>query len=327
MFHRVWLTAALAILAAVAIAGGQGRPSSPVPPAAVPAGASRLYAVGDIMECERPERAEAVGQLLSRQLNEFPNTIGLTLGDNSQNDGSAEAYECLNQSVWSGLRPRLFPVAGNHDYLEAEATGTVPHMFLWFLNTGPVDEGYYAFDYGENWRVIALNSELTQRTAFGFTPRARKMLDWLNRELKIHSNTKCIVAYMHRPPFSSGAHASPLYVDRIFSVLYKYGADLLLTGHEHFFGVFPPLDPDGRQDPKGVPTLIAGTGGGRSFPKPLGSRYGDWVVSDRLGILRLDLGKAKYDWKFLPVEPTAVDYEGTGRCHDNPSGYESLRWD
>ena len=279
------------------------------------------------MECGNPERAESVGQLMERKLNEFPNTIGLTLGDNSQDDGSAEAYECLNQSVWSGLRPRLFPVAGNHDYLEYEATGAVPHMFLWFLNTGPVEDGYYAFDYGDNWRVIALNSELTLRTGHHISPRGKRMLSWLERELKIHSNTKCVVAYMHRPQFSSGAHASPIYVDRIFSQLYKYGADLLLTGHEHFLGVVPKLNPQGQQDPKGVPTLIAGTGGGRSFPQPRNSRYGDWVVSNRLGILQVDLGKGKYDWKFLPVEPTVTEYAGTGQCHDNPSGYESLRWD
>jgi hypothetical protein len=316
---KLWFVAlALAVFGAVALAGGQ-QPSTPTPAVPVVPQTKRLFAVGDIMECSNPERAERVGNLLKQQLAENPDTISLTLGDNSQDSGTAEDYDCLDRSVWSEMRPWLYPVAGNHDYLDSITTGAVPFMYLWFVNTGPVEDGYYSFNYGPDWHVVAINSELMRRVNGEITKRGRDMLTWLDADMHRYASTKCIVAYMHRPPFSSGSFAGGSYTEPIFPILYHYGVDLLLTGHEHFFAVFPPMNKRGVNDPQGVPQIIAGTGGARSFEPPRVNRYHESILDHTLGVLQLDLGPGTYNWKFLPVNADDPSPEGSGTCHDNPS--------
>ena len=280
-----------------------------------PERAATLFAVGDIMQCANPEAAELTGQLMTRLLNDAPDSIAITLGDNSNDDGSEAEYECLHKTAWGALNRRIYPSPGNHDY------GTdkqLPFYFLYFVNSGAPGVGYYAYDYGD-WRVYALNSEL-------ITPAARQeQLDWLDGELRVHARDKCTFAYFHRPPFSSGAFASPAWVMPIFRTLHKYGVDLVATGHEHFFAALPPLNPDGMVDRvSGIPILIAGTGGAVFFPRPPRLRYqeaGEELVARSPGILKLTLRRAAYDWAFVPVNQSDPAPAGSGRCHDNPPGY------
>lgn len=278
-------------------------------------GPATIFGVGDIMHCAAPEGAELTGRLMQRLLNETPNSIGVTFGDNSNDDGSEEAYGCFDRSSWGKLMSRLFPTPGNHDY---DVDKILPFYYLYFPNAGPPGLGYYAYDFG-GWRVYALNSELV-------SPSLRQQqLAWLEGELQTHAKTKCTFAYFHRPPFSSGRFASPAWTMRIFRRLYRYGVDLVATGHEHFFAALPPLNPRGIVDDRyGVPLLIAGTGGAVFFERPRTLRYGDngeLVVSRTLGILKLTLKPAGYEWAFLPVHPGGSAPSGTGTCHDNPAGY------
>jgi len=84
------------------------------------------------------------------------------------------------------------------------------------------------------------------------------------------------MAYVHRPPFSSGNFASPAWTMPIFRKLYKYGVDVVATGHEHFFAAMPPMTPAGVVDAAyGVPVLIAGTGGGVFFNRPRTLKFGN----------------------------------------------------
>lgn len=274
-----------------------------------------VFGVGDIMQCATPEGAEQTGHLMERLLNETPNSIGVTFGDNSNDDGSEAGYDCFDRSSWGKLMSRLFPVPGNHDYgVDKE----LPFYFLYFPNAGPLRLGYYAYDFG-TWRIYALNSDLV-------LPELRQaQLDWLERDLFEHHKTKCLLAYFHRPPFSSGNFASPKWALPVFRKLYKYGADLVATGHEHFFAALPPLNPDGVVDrAHGVPLLIAGTGGAIYFERPGRLRYGDHgevVLARTLGVLRLTLHSAGFEWRFVPVDPAVAGPSGTGTCHPNPPGF------
>ena len=47
-----------------------------------------------------------------------------------------------------------------------------------------------------------------------------------------------------------------------WQLLYEYGADLVLNGHDHLYARYRPLDPSGNSDPKkGIREFIVGTGG------------------------------------------------------------------
>lgn len=302
----------------VSVSGGsQQLPARPaqmpaIPPLRVPA---TIFGVGDIMHCAAPEGAELTGRLMERLLNETPNSIGVTFGDNSNDNGTEEDYTCFDQSSWGKLMSRLYPTPGNHDYgVDKE----LPFYYLYFPYAGPPRLGYYAYDFG-GWRIYALNSELV------FPELRQQQLAWLERELHTHYKAKCMLAYFHRPPFSSGRFASPKWALPIFRKLYQYGVDLVATGHEHFFAALPPLNPQGVVDPSyGIPILIAGTGGAVFFERPRTLRFGqhgEEIVAHTLGVLRLTLKPGAYQWAFVPVHPGGSRPSGAGRCHDNPTGY------
>lgn len=281
-------------------------------PARVPP--ATIFAVGDIVHCATPESAEMTGRLMERLLNQTPNSIGLTLGDNSNDDGSERSYDCLDRTTWGKLMDRVHPTPGNHDYgVDRE----LPFYYLYFPHAGPARLGYRAWNFGA-WRIYALNTELA-------LPGLRDgQLAWLERDLRAHHNAKCLLAYFHRPPFSSGNFASPRALP-IFRKLFKFGVDLVLTGHEHFFSSLPPLTPDGVVNrSQGVPILIAGTGGATFFNQPARLRYGnagEVVLARQLGIVRVVLKPASYDWAFIPVDVAVRGPSGTGVCHENPPGY------
>ena len=47
-----------------------------------------------------------------------------------------------------------------------------------------------------------------------------------------------------------------------WQLLYQYGADLVLNGHDHLYARYRPLDPSGNSDPRrGIREFIVGTGG------------------------------------------------------------------
>ena len=328
---RASIAAAVVVVFARAVAPIDGDGTTPAP--------ATLFAVGDIMFRATADAAQATGQLMERMLDETPNSRGITLGDNCNDNGSEECYDRFDQSSWGRLRSVLFPVPGNHDYQESLITRSVPHYYLYFPNAGPSELGYHAFDWG-GWRVLALNSEIMGHVENDPVSARRRdeQLVWLERELRLHARTQCVLAYFHRPPFSSGDFASPSWVMPIFRRLYKYGVDLYLTGHEHFFAYLPPLSPEGTVDHEyGVPGLIAGTGGAVLFPDPRSrsdpkdpklrrtlkwARDGETLVANRLGVVRIDLGSQAYSWAFVPVDgaPSAVYPSGSGRCHPNPPG-------
>jgi acid phosphatase type 7 len=274
-----------------------------------------IFAVGDIMHCDAPGGAELTGELMERLLNTTPDSIGITLGDNSNDDGSEVSYDCFNRSSWGKLIDRVIPTPGNHDY---SVDKELPFYFLYFPRAGEPRRGYRAFNAG-GWRIYALNSELV------LPELRREQLQWLDRDLELNGRG-CTLAYFHRPAFSSGRFASPAWVMPIFRKLYKYGVDLVITGHEHFFASMPPLNPEGVPDATyGVPSLIAGTGGAVLFDRPPTLRYAQWgeqVMARTLGVLQLTLHPKSYQWAFVPVDGAIKGPAGAGQCHENPPGYK-----
>jgi hypothetical protein len=139
---------------------------------------------------------------------------------------------------------------------------------------------------------------------------------WLAADLQ-SSPAKCTLAYWHFPRFSSGPHGSSDIVDAYWRILAEAGAEIVLTGHDHDYERFAPLNADGGEDlDHGVRQFVVGTGGGSHYapgsPVP-GSQARDGTT---FGVLVLKLFGDSYEWEFVPVEGGSFTDAGSGACHD-----------
>lgn len=293
---------------------GPARPSDPATPAV-------LFGVGDIGWCADIAGTHATGALMERLLETTPGSIGFTVGDNSNDTGSEDDYGCLDNTPWGRLASRLRTVPGNPDY---EHDAIQPYYLLYFLKAGgPQGHGYYSYDVG-GWHVLALNSALMRNSPI-MHERRQAQLDWVARDLREHP-AECTLAYFHRPPFSSGKFASPAWVMPLFDRLYRAGVDLLITGHEHFFAAYPPLDQHGAIDEAcGIEMLTVGTGGAPFFNDPHKRKYHEMLLPRVLGVVKVTLAPGRFDWAFIDTEEktprcaTGRSLSGHGTCHRPPA--------
>jgi hypothetical protein len=92
--------------------------------------------------------------------------------------------------------------------------------------------------------------------------------------------------------------------------------ELVVSGHDHGYERFLPLDADGGLDTAaGTVQFIAGTGGGG------GVEYDVWHAGsavrdgESLGVLKLTLRPDGYDWRFLPAAGDHFTDSGRAACH------------
>ncbi len=105
-------------------------------------------------------------------------------------------------------------------------------------------------------------------------------------------------------------------MQEIWRILYAFGADVVLTGHDHDYERFAPQTPNGQADRvHGIREFVIGTGGAslRSFsgtPKP------NSEVRQRCayGVLKLTLRPASYGWEFVPVAGETFSDVGSAAC-------------
>ena len=266
-----------------------------------------LLAAGDIAECDH-QGDEATGRILA----EYPNATIATLGDNAYQDGTLEEFQSCYAPSWGPFKDRTRPATGNHDEATKNAQG---YWDFFGAQGGPYDRYYYSYDLGA-WHIVVLNSDCWR---VGGCEAGDPQAQWLQRDLEQHPNL-CILAYWHRPPFSSGRYGDPKDTERVrplWRVLFEKGADVLLTGHEHSYERFAPMNAEGeRDDASGVRLFVVGTGGGnlRDFENnPLPTTE---VRDDQTwGVLKLTLKPTGYDWNFLPVAGKTFADSGSATCH------------
>ncbi len=119
-----------------------------------------------------------------------------TAGDNAYPDGTPSNFTDYYEPTWGRHKARTRPSPGNHDYHTAGAAG----YFDYFgANAGDPGVGYYGYDVGE-WHIISLNSEISMSAGSA-------QEQWLRADLA--ATTKpCVLAYWHKPRFSSANHGS-----------------------------------------------------------------------------------------------------------------------
>ena len=253
---------------------------------------------GDVGTCAKPYPL-ATGRLLDG----IPGTVFL-LGDNAYPDGSDSDYQNCFAPGWGRHRKRTHPVPGNHDY---EQPGAASYFRYFGVAAGDPGKGYYSYDLG-SWHIVALNSEIN--VSAGSTEE-----QWLRADLAAHP-AQCALAYWHVPRFSSGTtHRSSTVPQALWQALYDYGADVVLSGHEHNYERFAPQTADGTADPaRGIREFVVGTGGSGAYP--LGPSIANSEVSSwNHGVLKLTLRDGAYDWQFIPIPGMSFTDSGSATCH------------
>lgn len=217
----------------------------------------------------------------------------LHTGDIAYPSGTLAEFEEKFFDTYAGLLARvpIFPASGNHDDADDGGT-TFRRVFVLPENGAPAGlERWYSFDWGDV-HFIALDTERIgpEQTAWLEQDLARNSLPWK-------------VAYLHRPPYSSGAHGSSPSVRAAFSPLFEqFGVQLVLAGHDHDYERTIPLG--------GVTYVVTGGGGystrpvGRSdFTARAASVFHFVLVevrADELSLRAIDADGATFDEVLLP---------------------------
>lgn len=258
-----------------------------------------LFATGDVASCTNTFD-EATAQLVSGS--DAPIAL---LGDNVYQHGTAEEFEKCFAPAWGQWKDRIHPAAGNHEYETGQAE---PYYAYFGSAAGPAGLGYYSYDIG-TWHVIVLNSNCTAVSCAAGSAQVK----WLQQDLTAHP-AACTLAYYHHPRWSSGLHGSDANLQTIWGTLSDAGVDVGLSGHDHAYERFAQLDQTGQVAAHGLREFVVGTGG-RSLYAFRTVAIGSEVRSNAsYGVLRLQLHRDGYSWKFLSIDGQPVD-EGFDRCH------------
>ena len=217
-----------------------------------------------------------------------------------------------------------------------------------------VGDGWYSYNLGA-WHLISLNIEC--ETQPGGCSNSGSWfaaeLEWLKKDLE-QNHSACTLAYWHQPVFSPtngiAVPEGPTAV-AFWQLLYQYGADLVLNGHDHLYGRYRPLDPSGKSDPRrGIREFVVGTGGETLDPvvtTTVKSGTNETNMEDPSGnvnfnaenleagtgqfwgVMGLTLNENGYAWDYEsalkdPAQPTGPDSfsdKGVGTCHGSPNRY------
>jgi acid phosphatase type 7 len=282
-----------------------GSPPPPPPPGGDPI----LVGAGDI--AATPSGAsggdEATARLLDSVVAANPGNVTVfTAGDNAYESGTLSEYMSYYDPTWGRQKALAKPTPGNHEYATPGAAG----YFDYFgAAAGNRAEGYYAYNLGA-WRIYSLNSEI----AHGVGSAQEQ---WLRGDLTANASKACVLAYWHRPRFSSGTHGSDASMQALWQALYDNGAEVVVSGHDHNYQRFAPQTPSGVADAaRGIREFVVGTGG-RShyvFTSPIANTQA--YNTDTYGVLRLTLHPTSYDFAFLPEAGRSYSDGGTSvPCH------------
>lgn len=256
-----------------------------------------LAGAGDIAMCG-VDGANQTARLLDRIAGGI-----FTTGDNAYPSGTDRDFAQCYDPTWGRHRERTHPTPGNHEY---EAPGAVPYFAYFGANAGPPGRGYYAYTAGA-WQVIALNS------AVDVGPNSAQ-LQWLRNTLT-QERARCAIAYWHRPLFSSAPRGGNRDLRDLWRVLYEFGVEIVVVGHDHFYERFAPQTPDGSADPaRGIRQFTVGTGGAPLTPASGGAANSE-VSGSVWGVLVLTLNDGGYAWEFRPVAGASFTDAGSGTCH------------
>lgn len=311
-----------------------------------------LYAVGDIAIDHLPSSSPSryYYDRMAQFIYENDATAFLALGDAQHNDGYLSDYLTYYDPYFHQLGDRTYPTTGNHDYAQSSvAEGyfgyfgdpdncAASDLVLQNRDTDGNPLGFYSVDIG-SWHIVALNSYLAHMcefTADGLPEvgsGAWFQYEWLKADLAgLDDECTGVMAIMHHPLFDWELYYRCEWIDyydldpqkHLWDVLYSHGADMVLSGHNHNYQRWAPMNPDGEYDPDGIRQFVAGTGGSYLWQlpseNPLGCSgdypYGipvetianlEHAETEYWGALRLTLMEDSYAYEFVTIDDQVLD--------------------
>ena len=269
------------------------------------ASTATLLAAGDISDCSSPGAA-----LTGRLISHLPGTVA-AVGDEAAPLGTLSEFKHCYAPTWGSFKARTNPTPGNHEYKLGNANG----YFAYFGAGAHPTGGYYSYSLG-SWHIIVLNSNCQ---FIGGCDQGSAEMNWLQTDLAAHPN-KCTLAYWHHARFSEGPDtaadpAAALAMQPFWATLVNAGAEILITGHDHMYQRFAPMDASGNVDPAGMREFVSGAGG-RPFYNVVRHVAGiQKVITHHWGVLQLKLSSGGYSWKFLSAPSGKSLDSGSGSCH------------
>jgi hypothetical protein len=159
---------------------------------------------------------------------------------------------------------------------------------------------------------VVLNSNCSK---VGGCHQGSSQEQWLRQDLAAHP-TACTLAYWHHPRFSFGKYDDNEATRVLWQVLYEYGAEIVLSGHDHNYQRYALQDPDGILDrEQGIRQFVVGTGGSNHTPLVNPPPNVEASNDGAFGILQLNLHATSYDWVFIPIAGESYTDAGSGACH------------
>lgn len=272
---------------------------TPTPP---PGGSATLLAAGDIASCSSSGDEATAALLDSRS-----GTIA-ALGDLAYESGSASEFTNCYGPSWGRHKSRTRPAPGNHEY---QTSGAAGYYGYFGAAAGDPQKGYYSYNLGA-WHVVVLNSNCSEVGGCGAGSAQEQ---WLRQDLAA-STAACTLAYWHHPRFSFGNYGNDTRTQALWRALYDDNAEIVLSGHDHNYQRYAPLDANGNRDAtRGIRAFVVGTGGRGLYD--LGSPPSTVEASNdsSRGVLQLTLRANGYDWQFIPVAGQSYSDTGSTQCH------------
>lgn len=287
------------------------RPPSPTLPLPTPIpftpAEAELVGAGDIAVCATSGAAVTAGLLAG-----FPRAAIFSAGDSSNEQATLDQYQNCFAPTWGAYKARIYPAAGNHDYVQP---GAASYFKYFGAAAGDPAKGYYSFELGA-WHILVINSNCKE---IGGCEAGSPQYQWVKQDLAAHS-TLCSLAIWHAPRYSSGVHGNDLEMLAIWKALYNAGAELVISGHDHEYERFAPLNPlDNLDAAYGMRQFVVGTGGA-----PLRTTQGyrtshsQVLIENVHGVLDLKLHPASYDWQFIPEPGKSETDSSSAVCHTPP---------
>jgi hypothetical protein len=229
-------------------------------------------------------------------------TAVLPLGDTQYEDGTLAAFQAVYAPTWGKYFSITFPTVGNHEYLTPGASGYFSYFGV---------PAYYGYNLG-NWHFIALDSECSQVGGCG---AGSAQETWLRANLNANPRP-CTLVYWHEPIWSSGQEGEATQMSAIWADLVAASVDVVLTGHNHDYERFVPLDAAGQPNPLGVTEFVVGTGGKNHTGFVVAPLTGEVVRDDSsFGVISMTLKPTSFSWRFVPAPGYSFTDSGSANCH------------
>ena len=296
-----------AVVSVTDVDGGTGSAQFAIP-VREPEGAQVLMGAGDIAACGTKSwqlNDEATAKILDL----YPTATIFTAGDNAYPSGRAQDYANCYEPGWGRHKARTYPALGNHEYDMSNADAS----FDYFGDRlGPRGLGYYSYDLGA-WHIVVLNDNPA------YVPfKAGSAQDvWLRNDLAT-TTKQCVLAIFHQPFVMSSDTDFTYRSTRkiLWDRLYAAGAELVVSGHQHFYERFAPQNSDRqRDDARGIRQFIVGTGGDSAEEPTAFIAVNSEVRSGSFGVMKFTLYEGGYTWEFLPIPGYTFNDKGSGTCH------------